>query len=238
MTDRPAPTFYMEFAVAVSSDQTSFMLVPTFLKYGRSFGGRPRDAELLTAINFSHPGVDKPFASTTVLLRDLEVGKAYDTATLLGSWSEWMPLDTPSDAVSEAKAKPKPEGTKEVPLLFDPLNVKTALTETQDGIKLLKTLGEAISSSKDDVAKAVGDSLPTEAKEKAEQTTRLDDRNAYLTAMEEVNVKEKELAAETDEPKKAKAKAELTKAKLAANKAALKAGIDLPFGDLYAGLKQ
>ena len=238
MADRPAPTFYMEFAVVISGDQTSFMLVPTFLKYGRGFGGRKSSAELVTAINFSHPGAEKPFASTAVLLRDLEIGRAYDTATLLGSWTDWMPLDKPSEAVNEAKGKPKPDGTIERPRLFDPLNVRTALTETQDGIKLLRALGESISSSKDDVAKAVGASLPTDEKEKTEQTTRLDDRNAYLTALEEVKVKEKELTEETEGVKKAKATAEVVKAKLAANKAALKAGIDLPYGDLYSELEQ
>jgi hypothetical protein len=236
MTGLPAPTFYMEFAVVISGDQTSFMLVPTFLKYGRGFGGRKSNTELVAAISVSHPEAEKPFASTTVLLRDLEVGKVYDAATLLGSWSDWMPLDKPSEAVSEAKGKPKPDGTIERQRLFDPLNVRTALTETQDGIKLLKTIGEAISSSKDDVAKAVGASLPTEEKEKTDQTTRLDDRNAYLTAMEEVKIKEKELAAETDGVKKATAAAALVKAKLAANKAALKAGINLPYGELYSEL--
>lgn len=237
MIDLPAPTFYMELAVVISGDQTSFLLVPTFLKYARSFGGRKSNAELLAAINISHPGAEKPFASTTVLLRDLEIGRAYDTPTLLGSWSDWMPLDRPSEAVGEAKGKPRPNGTIERALLFDPLNVRTALTETQDGIKLLKALGDAISSSKEDVAKAVAASLPSEEKETTEQTTRLDDRNAYLTAMEDVKIKEKELAAETDDLKKAKATAEVVKAKLAANKAALKAGIDLPYGDLYSQLE-
>ena len=238
MTDRPAPTFYMELAVVISGDQTSFMLLPTFLKYGRGFGGRKSTAELVAAINVSHPGAEKPFASTTVLLRDLEIGKAYDTPTLLGSGSDWMPIDQPSEAVNEAKGRPRPSGTTERARLFDPLNVRTALTETQDGIKLLKALGEAISSSKEEVAKAAGESVPNEAREKAEQTTRLDDRNAYLTAMEEVKIKEKELATETEAVKRAKASAEVVKAKLAANKAALKAGIDLPFGDLYSELAQ
>jgi len=233
MIGRPAPSFYMEFAVVISDDQTAFMLQPTFLKYGRGFGGRNGEAELLSAVDFSHPGVETPFASATVLLRELTVGQTYDVDALVGSWSEWMPLDKPSDAVIEAKGRPAPKDKTEDALRFDPLNVRSVMTETRDGIKLLQSLGEMLASAKEDVAKAAAASRPSEEARKAEEATRLDDRNAYLLAMEEVKIKEQELEGKTD-LEKTKGEAELKKARLAANKAALKAGLTLPFGDLYA----
>ena len=233
MLDHPAPTFYMEFAVVVSDDRGAFKLVPTFLKFGRSFSGRNRASELLSAISFSHPGTEKPFASGVVLLRGLTAGTTYDVDALLGSWSDWMPFDKPSEAATEAQGQPGKADTVEPARLFDPVNVKTVMTETQDGIKILKTLGELISGSKEDVTKALAAALPSEEKQAAAEASRLDDRNAFVNAMADVKVKEAELNAKTDALDKAKAQAELTKAKLAANKAALKAGMLLPYADLY-----
>lgn len=234
MMRRPAPTFYMEFLVLISEDEAHFKLIPTFLKYGRAFSGASRKAELLSAINFSHPGADKPFASTTVLLRGLSLGQTYDAHNLWGSSSEWMPLDKPSELAAEAKGAPPATGIIEKARLFDPINATTVVTETQDGIKLLKALGELISGTKEEVAKAVAAKLPSEETKAAADASRLDDRNAHVTAMAEVAVKEAELATKTDAVERARAQADVVKAKLEANKTALKAGIALPFGELYA----
>lgn len=235
LVDHDAPTFYLEFNVRVSNDGASFMLVPTFLRYGRAFSGSARTSEVLSALSFSRPGADKPFASSTVLLRNVDVGPGYDSALLLGSATDWMPLDKPSDTVIEAKGAPAP-APGEKPAGLDPINVKVALTETQDGIKLLKALGDLLAGAKEDLTKAVAGAVPSDEKTKAEEASRLDDRNAYLTALADVAVKEAELEGKQG-VEKAKAESELTKARLAANKAALKAGITLPYPGLYSQLR-
>ncbi len=233
MQELPAPTFYLELAVVLSADQSAFRLLPTFLRYRQAFSGRHREAELLSAVSISRPGVEKPFASTTLLLRGLRIGQTYDLGELTGAGSDWMPLDKPSEAAAEAKGRPHDPTTVEQVLRFDPLNVKVVLTETQDGIKLLKTLGELVSGAKESVTTAVTAALPNAEKAAAAEATRLDERNAYLNAMAAVAVKQAELDAKSDGVEKAKAQAELTKARLEANKAALKAGMTLPFGELY-----
>ena len=168
------------------------------------------------------------------MLRDLQIASTYDLQALFGSWSDWMPLDRPSEAAVEAQGGAPKSGVVESPRSFDPLNVKALMTETQDGIKLLKTLGEMLSGSKDDITKAVTDALPSQEKKAAAEVSRLDERNAYLSAIADVAIRETELQTKTDPLEKAKAQAELLKAKLAANKAALKAGLALPFGELYS----
>lgn len=237
LLDHVAPTFYLEFNVRVSNDNASFMLVPTFLRYARAFSGNARNSELLSALSFIRPGADKPFASSTVLLRNVGVGPGYHLALLLGSATEWMPLDKPSDAVVEARSAPAPSPEQPERLSgLDPINVRVALTETQDGIKLLKALGDLLVGAKEDVTKAVTNAVPSAEKTKAEEASRLDDRNAYVAAMAEVAIKEAELEGKQG-VEKAKSESELTKAKLAANKAALKAGIVLPYPTLYSQLR-
>lgn len=234
-----APSFFLELAVVVSEDQRYFRLVPVFLRYGSALSGSGtrKEADLVGAITFQVPAAEKPFAAATFALRNLKVGATYTPAAFVGSQGEWMPLQGPSAAAQQARVKAADPNVAEKPREFDPVNVTVGLTETQDGIALLTSLGEAITASKEKISEAAAAALPTDARRATAEAAELVDQNAFVDAMAVVAVRQAALDAAPTDQARAEKKADLIKAKLEANKLALKAGLKLPFAELYDGLR-
>lgn len=121
--------------------------------------------DFLLKVDFNIPGQAKPFATLEIKQEDMEPG-GLTSRSVIDKTQPWIPLP---DVIDKPAA---PEKIKTDEYVY-PVNARAIITETKKPHTLLKYLGEATSSQKDEISQLAADEI-----------MRATDQSARLTAKE------------------------------------------------------